>query len=375
MKLSKERIKYLKEFIYSDFYIKSNESNYSDYWKEFSNEMKIDFKSNNEVIVYGGTKGASLYFNKIDLLKNLFYHHSLKKSIKILINYFKNKLISFREYSKIRHLKWEEGFDAVMNNKKIINHVLSKYYINHKELKNKYKNIFSSSKEVKQDYQKWGSMKITEKTFIHYYNYNILHPYLKNKYDNYQSTIMDIGGGNGLLASILSKKHKPKNMILVDLPQTIINSFCYLSSCFEECNIYLPTEFKSKKDFINILKEDEESKTKFILLTPEQISYIPENFVDLSINTTSFQEMNYEKIEDYFKLIEKVSKNRGLFYCVNRVQKLTYGKDCLTYSEKPIIFYEYPWDKKNNLLIDEVSRLYNACQYEPAAIRLQEIIK
>ena len=81
----------------------------------------------------------------------------------------------------IKHLTWAQGFDAVMQNDKLIQHVLSEHYINHIELKNKYKNIYKSSKEVINDYKNWGSMKITEKMFIHYYNFNLLHPYLSNQ--------------------------------------------------------------------------------------------------------------------------------------------------------------------------------------------------
>ena len=58
--------------------------------------------------------------------------------------------------------------------------------------------------------------------------------------------------------------------------------------------------------------------------------------------------MNYEQIEEYFDLIQRVSKNKSLFYCVNRVQKLTYGEDSLKYKKKPVIFYDYPWKKRTN---------------------------
>ena len=134
-----------------------------------------------------------------------------------------------------------------MKNDNLIKHVLSDHYVNHIELGSKYKNIFKTSKEVVEDYKKWGSMKITEKMFIHYYNFNLLHPYILEQKKEFKSNFLDIGGGNGLLASILVKNHKPKNMFLIDLPQTIVNSYCYLANCFKENNIFLPTEFNSKR--------------------------------------------------------------------------------------------------------------------------------
>ena len=375
MKLSSEKILYLKKFLNS---VKSKSTNldfYSDYWKYFASEMRVDFKDDNEVIVYGGSKGASIYFNKITLLRNLFYLNSFKKSSSFLLKYLKNKLLQFKNARKIKKLNWAEGFDRVMKNDQLTKHVSSEYYVNHLELRAKYKNIFGTSKEVINDYQKWGSMKITEKMFIHYYNFNLLHPYLSRQKKEFQSTFMDIGGGNGLLASILCSKHKPKNIIMVDLPQTIINCYCYLANCFTENNIYLPTEFVSKEDLQKKLNNDNSFGTSFYLLLPDQISFIPSNSVDLSINSTSFQEMNFAQIQEYFDLIERVSKNKSLFYCVNRVQKSPHGEDSSKYKGKPIIFYEYPWKEKNKLLINEISRLYNACQYEPVAIRLQEISK
>ena len=49
--------------------------------------MKVDFKKNNEVVIYGGTRGTSIYFDKF-ALKNLFYQHSFKKSLKFYLNIF-----------------------------------------------------------------------------------------------------------------------------------------------------------------------------------------------------------------------------------------------------------------------------------------------
>ena len=77
MRLTKKKIIYLKKFLNSAKFKASSSNNYPEYWKEFANEMKNDFKPNNEVLVHGGTKGASLYFNKFTLLKNLFFHNSL----------------------------------------------------------------------------------------------------------------------------------------------------------------------------------------------------------------------------------------------------------------------------------------------------------
>ena len=56
-------------------------------------------------------------------------------------------------------------------------------------------------------------------------------------------------------------------MILIDLPQTTINSYCYLANCFSENDIYLPTEFNSKKDLENKIEKAKGIGTSFFLLT------------------------------------------------------------------------------------------------------------
>ena len=46
MRLTNKKILYLKEFLNSAKFKASSSNNYSEYWKEFASEMKIDFKPN-----------------------------------------------------------------------------------------------------------------------------------------------------------------------------------------------------------------------------------------------------------------------------------------------------------------------------------------
>ena len=69
------------------------------------------------------------------------------------------------------------------------------------------------------------------------------------------------------------------------------------------------------------------------------IDIIPYNFIDLAINTMSFQEMKKIDIELYFDFLRKVVKTENLFYCVNAVEKpMIYDGETI-----PIRFFEYPW--------------------------------
>ena len=44
-------------------------------------------------------------------------------------------------------------------------------------------------------------------------------------------------------------------------------------------------------------------------------------------------------------------------------------------TESPIRFFEYPWNKKNKILINEVSRLHRLVQLHDIGIRLEKIKK
>ncbi|MCZ6717737.1 MAG: hypothetical protein O6944_01060, partial [Gammaproteobacteria bacterium] len=76
----------------------------------------------------------------------------------------------------------------------------------------------------------------------------------------------------------------------------------------------------------------------FVLLCPEQASLIPCESVDLAINTSAFQEMNYSLIDCYFRLVKRCLRKDGLFYCLNE-RIFTRHRD-----DGPIEFEKYPWD-------------------------------
>ena len=127
----------------------------------------------------------------------------------------------------------------------------------------------------------------------------------------------------------------------------------YFQNVFPERKIYLPHEIQKLE--INKLITDPENK--IIFLTPEQGILIPNNSIDLSINTHSFQEMPPNSIRNYFDLIERVSENESLFFCANRVEKSQLTKtlllNCNTHhpidfmnihgeEERPCLLMKYP---------------------------------
>jgi ubiquinone/menaquinone biosynthesis C-methylase UbiE len=189
--------------------------------------------------------------------------------------------------------------------------------------------------------------------------------------------IVEIGGGSGNFASIMFHEFSPKILFMVDLPESIVNAFVFLSSVFPEAQIVLPDEVES---FLGKLSKGDlgaENARVFVFLTPWQINLLPSDYFDLAVNTHSFQEMTHAQIDEYFSLVERVSKKDGLFFCVNRVEKIPCKGNAYTevQQEPPNRFYEYPWRPKNVRLIDEISRLHRVCAADNAAIRLERIVK
>jgi putative sugar O-methyltransferase len=150
---------------------------------------------------------------------------------------------------------------------------------------------------------------------------------LKNNVDlKSRNSFLEIGPGNGVFAYFLVKKMKFKKAYLIDLPVMIPTCFFWLSALAGEKAVILPGEKITPK-------------TIFSLYLPGKID-LPYDSIDFSANITSFQEMNHSIVKDYFELIQKLTKPKGYFLCVNRFEKTT-------------SWWRYPWPKKAKTIIEE----------------------
>lgn len=168
------------------------------------------------------------------------------------------------------------------------------------------------------------------------YYFNLIQPYLANR-NSFQ--YLEIGAGSGYLAALFHQLCCCK-VIIVDLPEILPFSFIYLHRVFPQADFQLPNEVESAGDF---------SRTaKFIFLSPDQIDLIPDNTVDLAINTASFGEMLPQQILIYFNLLRRAMSANGLFFTSNRVEKWMSTSMPQT-EERPsngqiaVRFNEYPW--------------------------------
>jgi len=141
--------------------------------------------------------------------------------------------------------------------------------------------------------------------------------------------ILEIGPGWGIL-SICLHQLRDCRFILVDLPEVLSATFAMISYYRPNALVVLPNELK---DIMDDLQGGE-----FVLICPEQSYLIPSESVDMAMNTSSFQEMTYSLIEEYFKLVKRCLRRGGLFYCLN---EKTFKRHRVGGS---IEYDRYPWD-------------------------------
>lgn len=94
-----------------------------------------------------------------------------------------------------------------------------------------------------------------------------------------KTTVCEIGGGYGRLAYVFLKMMPNLKYVFVDLPETLILAYYFM-----------------KENGLN---------DRCVFLTPNEVSEVKP---ELWVNIDSFQEMTYEIIGDYFKVISKMGK-------------------------------------------------------------------
>ena len=139
------------------------------------------------------------------------------------------------------------------------------------------------------------------------------------------SSMLEIGGGAGILSSIFNLEHGCSNVI-IDLPEMLLVSSAFLLSLFPDKNILLPNEIGESNSI---------SGYDFALVLANSTDAVRSLSFDLAVNTASLMEMTYPEVTGYFDLINHVLKPGGFFFCSNRMRKQTN-------------FFKYPWDALEN---------------------------
>lgn len=116
--------------------------------------------------------------------------------------------------------------------------------------------------------------------------------------------IVEIGAGWGGFLSMLKQYVPNAQLVIVDLPHTMIFSATYLPTAFPDCSVGFlgSAEFTGQEDII--------------FMTSEQFPVWKPKKIDLGINMVSFQEMTSMQVESYGKGL--LDKNCSVLYSHNR---------------------------------------------------------
>jgi len=269
-----------------------------------------------------------------------------------------------RRFAVPRLMSCDKAFDAVMSGADVSVPVMSPCAVDHRKLAQR-PNVFANVASVVRHYEGWSGNKASANIITHYYYQNILRGWTE---PGQIRTVLEIGAGNGNFPSILYHDWAPVRVVLIDLPETLAISIPFLSSLFPSARIAMPNEIQAggfPKEF------------DFAFLTVDQLDVLESDSVDLAINCHSFQEMTHGQIEIYFKLIQRVCRDSGLFFTANRVEKIPSGADAYSVEQPdpPNRMAEYPWNSRNNVLVYEICRLSRLVQLDSLAIRLERINK
>lgn len=143
-----------------------------------------------------------------------------------------------------------------------------------------------------------------------------------------------IGDGkiNGILGAYLT--FKDVKIYSVNLSETLINDYKILKKLKNELS-----------ESLNLIDNSN------LNLSDNKLHLIPANFkdvlyeanIDLFINISSFQEMTFNELNEYFKIIKK---NKSKLYCCNREYKKLYANE-------ELYFDKYPWEDSKRIFWED----------------------
>lgn len=168
------------------------------------------------------------------------------------------------------------------------------------------------------------------------------------------NAVLEIGGGYGRNAHVILSINPHIKVILTDILPALYISQRYLSSVFKDRKIFQVRHFASYEDI-----QEEFESASIIFLMPHQLSLIPDKHIDLTMNISSFGEMNLKQIQKYFTQINRLTKQ--CFYTKqweksqNPFDNLVIGKEDYFYPSS----WEQIYSRKCAIQADFFEALYH----------------
>ena len=150
-----------------------------------------------------------------------------------------------------------------------------------------------------------------------------------------------IGDGYGVMSSLLKLLFPKKLLVTINLSTPLLIDLYYAKQALPKEKFGLA---ETKGDLSNMLKDKE---VGLIGITADNLRILSAIDIGFAANLHSMQEMTNSVISSYFDILRS-NKNKGTtLYCCNRIHKELYD------GEK-IIFSEYPWDKNDKIIFDDI---------------------
>lgn len=186
----------------------------------------------------------------------------------------------------------------------------------------------------------------TNKWIRHHWLLKLFEKYLEKKND--LKIILDIGSNYGLFEYLLKKKYENKKFILVDLPEKLTIAHFFLKNEFPKA------KFLTYNDLSNIKLLDKKiiQDFDFVLLPVFYFNKLDKGSVDLLCNFASFNEMENNWFDYYYKSIP-VNTCKYIF-TLNRFIKPKYDEDS---KDPPISILDFKLNNFSKIHFD-VCELY-----------------
>jgi len=129
-----------------------------------------------------------------------------------------------------------------------------------------------------------------------------------------RNVVVDIGSGYGGLDRLLSYYVPNACFILVDLPETLLLTSYFIEANFPNKKIAFLSDIKNRLDEFDqlVLEYD------FIIVPPYVVEKIPNESVDLVLNSASLGFMDKDYVHYYLGYIARILKPFGHFYSLNK---------------------------------------------------------
>jgi putative sugar O-methyltransferase len=142
--------------------------------------------------------------------------------------------------------------------------------------------------------------------------------------------VLEIGGGYGRDAFVILSLNPHIQYTLVDIPPALWLAQRYLSSVFDKRAVFRVRGFARYEDV-----REEMSRASIVCLLPHQLELLPDAHFHLSLNISSFGEMQPKQIKSYLDVLERVTE--GHFYSKQwKVSQNAFDNLSLTEDDYPV---------------------------------------